>query len=294
MYKELSARNNIELRVYRLLGVNQFRSLILSFEKIRHFKDKQSNENYHPSALDVLSLERYSGCLIYNAFLHGFSLLLTVLYAGVSTIVGFRNIVFDIGIVFLTLLNIYCIMLQRFNYLKLKEYLYRYEMRIRKHIHFFSNEKGKNMYALEPQKFRMDYALLSKMKKAFEGRGDCVLTLDDVESLQRICVCLEPKEREKARRNHYKFSSGGLLEQCSVAMRPYTALQMRAERLQRLFRVSGRKTLDCGAIITENAACEALYRALIPEDTAYNFFLICCLLYEAFTGMIDKVGTNEA
>lgn len=293
MHDEFSSWNNIELQVYCLLGVNQFRKLILAFEKIKHFKDKRQNENYHPTNLDVFSLERYNGFLIYNAFLHCVSLLFTVLYVVLSTAIVFRNLFMDFFIVFLTLLNLYCIMLQRTNYLKIKKHRNKYFKHFLKHTHLCKKETIQKVYALAPQKLQTDYKVLCKLREAFEGQADCVLTHNDVESLQRISTCLDPTSVKKINRKNKKVLPVGLLEQCNSTTRPYTALQMRADWLQRLFGVSGRKVLDRTVIITEDAECEKFYRKLIPEDTSYNLCLVCFLLYEVFTSMIGKVETNE-
>lgn len=293
MYKESSAWSNFELRMYRLLCVNQFRKLILTFEKIRHHKDKRKNENYHPSDFDIFSLERYNGFLIYNAFLHCVSLLFTVLYAALSTVIAFRNLFMDLGIVFLTLLNVYCIMLQRANYLKLQEYRNKYLKHLLRRANFCPKKTIRKVYASELQKLQTDYKVLCRLREAFEGQADCILIHDDVESLQRISACVESAGAKKSNRKNKNISTVVLLKQCTSS-RPYTMLQMQADWLQRLFGVSGRKMLDRTAIITEDAECEKLYMELIPEDTAYNFCLIGFLLYEAFTDVVGKVGANEA
>lgn len=295
VYKELSSWNIFELRIYYLFGVNWFRKLILAFEKIRHFKDKQKNENYHPSNFDMFSIERYNGFLVYNAFLHGVSLLFTLIYAVLSTVIAFRNVPIDLSIVLLTLLNVYCIMLQRTNYLKLKEYRNKYFKRFLKLSDLCKKETIQKVYALESNKLQKDYELLCRLREAFEGRADCVLSHNDIESLQRISSCIEyagVKNTSRKSKNREALPVG-LLEQCDFASRPYTTLQMQADWLERLFGVSGRKVLDCTAIITEDAECERIYRELIPEDTPYNFCLAYFLLYEVFTHMIGKVETNE-
>lgn len=297
MYEELSSWNSFELQMYRLLGVNWFRKLILIFEKIRHFKDKQKNENYHPSNFDVFSLERYNGFLIYNTFLHCVSLLFTVLYAVLSITIAFRNVFMDLSIVFLTLLNLYCIMLQRTNYLKLKEYKNKYFKRFLKLVDLCKKETIQKIYAAEPQKLQTDYGVLCRLRNAFEGQADCVLTHDDVESLQRISACFESVGTKNSKCKNKKDLAVGLLEQCKSASRPYTTLQMQADCLQRLFGVSGRKMLDRTAIITEDAECEKLYRKLIPEDTTYNFclaYFLLCEFFSSVSGMVDMVESNEA
>lgn len=88
-------------------------------------------------------------------------------------------------------------------------------------------------------------------------------------------------------------SDGRLLELCSSIKGPYTLLQRRADYLQRMFRVSGRKLLDRTAIITEDAECELLYKKIVPEDTVSNYCLAFVLLYEQFINEVKKVKANE-
>lgn len=292
--KGLASWDKLELRVYRLLGVNQFRKVILLFEKVKHRRDNRKNENYHPSNFDVFSLEQYNGFLLYNAFLHIVSLLFTVVYAVLSTAIEFRNVVFDLGMILLTLLNVYCIILQRANYLKLKEHRYKYYKRFLRRTDLCREEALQKIYALEPQKLQADYEVLSRIKKAFDGQADCVLACTDVESLKRLCACFESTSINKVNRKSKETLEVRLIEKCNSTSGPYTALQIRADWLQRKLGVPGRKMLDRTAIITKDVECEKLYRELFPEDTIYNFCLVCFLLYEVFTGMIGKVGTNEA
>lgn len=64
----LNQQQQNEIKIYRLLGVNYFRKAILWFEKTKNLKKNRKNENYHPSAMDIISLEKYNGFLLYNAF----------------------------------------------------------------------------------------------------------------------------------------------------------------------------------------------------------------------------------
>lgn len=291
--KGLSSWNRLELRVYSLLGVNQFRKVILWFEKIRHHGGNLRNENYHPSHFDVIALEQFNGFLLYNAFLHGVSLLFTVVYAVVSIGLEFRNVVLDLGMIVLTLLNVYCIILQRANYLKLKKLRNNHYKHFLKQTNLCRKETLQQIYTLDSQKLQADYEVLSRIRKAFIGQDDCVLTRADAESLKRICACFESASISRISRKNKEHIENGLIEKCNSASGPYTALQMRVDRLQRKLGVPGRRMLDRTAIITEDAECEKLYRELFPEDAIQNFCAVCILLFEEYAGMIDKVGTNE-
>lgn len=292
--KELSFWNNFELRVYYLLGVQQFRKAILWLEKIKHHGDDNKNENYHPLNFDLISLEQYTGFLAYNAFLHCVSLIFAAMYLLLSITINFYNVVVDLIIIILIILNIYCIILQRATYLKLKEHRLKYYKRFFPRIELCTKEKIERIYAQEPQKLQDDYRVLVRMKNAFERRSDCILTVADSESLKRICQCIEPASETKPKSQIKENLEVGLIVKCNSIFGPYTKLQMRADWLQRKLGLPGAKMLDRTVIITEDAECEALYKKLVLEDTTYNMYFACVLLYEIFTGVVDKVRHNEA
>lgn len=294
VHKGFTFWNNLELGVYRLLGVNQFRKVILIFEKLRHLKDNRKNENYHPSHFDVLALEQYNGFILYNAFLHGVSLAFAGAYFILTLTFGVRNIVADVFMVVLSLLNIYCIVLQRANHLRIKGYCYRYYNRFSVNSNLYSKVLVQRIYAQEPQLLQTDYEVICRIRNAFEGQADCVLNAADINSLKRICDCIAPTPHKKSYRRTKEFTADGLIEKCNSISGPYTSLQMRVDWLQRKFGQSGRKMLDHTVIITEDAECELIYRKLIPEDTGYNLCFVSYLLYEIFTVAVDKVSTNGA
>ena len=287
---KFSTWNNWELKLYRLLGIYQFRKLLFLYEKIKHRNDNRRNENYHLSGDNLFSLERFNGYLLYNGFLHGTSVLLTVFCASISVIVGFHNTILDLGMLSLTLFNLYCIILQRNNYLRLKQFRYKTYERFQKKTKLDIEKAVQNFYVLEPQKLQVDYDLLSRIIKALEGKEDCFLTDNDIESLNRICAFFEHTWSERISRSNSESEDIKLIERCKTSMGPYSALQLRIDGLQRKLRVSGRKMLDLTAIVTENAECEQLYRKLFPKDADLCF--ICYCLYEKVASMIVKVETN--
>ena len=293
MGKELNFWNNFELQVYYLLGVQQFRKAILWFEKIKHHRDNSRNENYHLSNFDLISIERYNGFLVYNAFLHCISLIFTVVYLILSITINFHNVVLDVIIFILMLLNIYCVILQRATYLQLKERRLKCRKNLLRRIDSRTKEKIERIYAQKPQELHDDYGILARMKNAFERHSDCVLTVADSENLKRICQCIEPKSKKKPKFQAKKNSEVSLIVKCNSIPGPYTKLQMRADWLQRKLGLSGPKMLDRTVIITEDAECEALYKKIVSEDTSYNMYFACVLLYEIFTETVDKVRHNE-
>ena len=293
MYSDMNLRQQNELKIYRLLGINYFRKVVLWLEKAKSRKKNRMNENYHPSAIDVISLEKYNGFLLYNAFLHSVSMLFVIVYCILALAFGLYNLAANVIIVIISLLNIYCIILQRTNYLRFKEYFCRYHNRLFSKLSSFDTGVMRQVYANEPSLLLSDYKVICNLKEAFDGKKDCYIGNADIDNLKRIQKCVEPLLQRKNSRRTNAVSDGKLLELCSSIKGPYTLLQRRADYLQRMFRVSGRKLLDRTAIITEDAECELLYKKIVPEDTVSNYCLAFVLLYEQFTNEVKKVNANE-
>ena len=165
-WKGLSSFNIFELKFYKAIGIYQFQRIILFLEKIRHFKDNRLNENYHPSNFDIFSVDNFNFFLLFHVFLHTISLLFTLIYYLEITVMYEKNIVASIFVIILTLLNIYCILLQRTSYLRIKDYCHKYYKR------FFSNKKMyvkkvvKNLYDKNSNLLNQDYEILCRIKKA--------------------------------------------------------------------------------------------------------------------------------
>lgn len=293
MYRGLSQRQKNEIKIYRLFGVNYFRKVILWFEKTKNHRKNKRNENYHPSAMDVISLEKYNGFLLYNTFLHSVSMFFVVVYCILAIAFGFHSLVIDIIMAIVSLLNIYCIVLQRTNYLKVKEYFYKYYNRLFNKLSSFDKGIMQQIYINEPSLLLSDYKVICKLKNAFDGKEDCYIEIADVDSLKRIHECVEPLLQRKNSRRTNAVSEVGLLELCSSIKGPYTLLQKRADYLQRKFGVSGRKMLDRTAIITEDVECEFLYKKIVPEDTVSNYCFVFISLYEMFSYEVKKVKSDE-
>lgn len=293
MYSGLNKQQQNEVKAYRILGIDFFRRALLWFEKIKNRNKNKRNENYHPSALDIISLEKHNGFLLYNAFLHGVSMFFIIIYFISAVAFGFDNLAVNVIVVIVSLLNVYCIILQRTNYLKVKECLYRYQNRLFRKLSSFDPGVMRQIYANEPSLLLSDYKVICRLKNAFDGKEDCYIGTTDVDNLKRIHKCIESMVPKKKTGQTNAVSQDGLLEQCNSIKGPYTPLQKRADYLQRRFGVTGRKMLDRTAIITEDAECELLYRKIVPEDTVSNYSLVFILLYELFSSEVKKVKPNE-
>lgn len=293
MHSGLNQRQQNETHIYHFLGVKYFCKGILWFEKIKNHKTDKKNENYHLSAIDIISLEKHKGFLLYNALLHSVSIFFIIVYCVLASIARLNNPVMDIIMTILLLLNIYCIILQRTNYLRIKKCFGRYYKYLYDRLSYFDTEIVKRIYINDPSILISDYKVICKLKNAFDGKSDYYIGIADIDNLKRIHKCAEALKQRKNNRQIDAISENSLLEQCNSIKGPYTLLQRQVDYLQRKFRVVGRKMLDKTAIITENAECEMLYKKIVPEDTVSNYCHVFVLLHVLFSNEVKKVKSNE-
>lgn len=286
--KELSLINRLELNIYKRLGVPYFKRAILWLEKKKHRKDKQKNENYHTGALSVFSLEKYVGYTIYNSLLHCASLLLVFVYFGLTCVFGIRIMAFDIIISVLLMLNIYCIMLQRFNQLRIRDSCNKYYMR--KNNIIIKNLKllSEKIAAYKSDEVNADYNLVCRIKNCLIENVDCIVTNDDIASLKRLVKCsdgLMPKHQVKRHRNP---SQSSFLLACKAVPKLYTVMQRRVDWIQKVLgKTAGRRMLKNIVIVTEDAEIDFLFQKLFWEDSFECALLVCGLLYEGYKNKVD-------
>ncbi len=193
---------NKEMKLYEKLGVREFRWLAFSLRKVflypftigmsekerRNFMNRPDNYNMGYTR-NIKEIGEYKNNLFLNAGIHVFSLL--------YCIKGFIDYPYLITVPILALpivINIYCLMLQRYNYIRIKQFTERIKSR---------NEKVNQPEETEPQKE------LSMSKNISNKRLDTIKELKQhrnyLESLRRanqaqtvtkesqIKLCYRPK-----------------------------------------------------------------------------------------------------
>ena len=131
MEQGLSQINEYELALYIRLGIRRFRDIIFGLERWKYRGDTLRNSNYHLQQLSYEGAKRHYMYLSYNAFVHFFSLVTAALILLLKRITGIRWGIVDGGILVVVVLNIYCIMLQRYNALRLKKYRFSFYKRMK-------------------------------------------------------------------------------------------------------------------------------------------------------------------
>lgn len=110
----------VETKLYELLGIKLFRKAVFRLEKIVHRKDHGKNTNYHIQNNSINSVEEFKKYLYYNGTIHTSNLIKGIPL--VVLMVLFNMNVISISLISLLLLkDLYCVMLQRYNWIKLSE-----------------------------------------------------------------------------------------------------------------------------------------------------------------------------
>lgn len=123
----------MEKKLYTLLGVPAFKKMILKFETFKHRKKGGHNRNYHPASFTQEGLEQYKRYLVYNALWHIASIALIFLQFLIGFPTGIYGTVLRLCTFAALIFNIYCIMLQRYILIKIRELMSKREVvRMRK------------------------------------------------------------------------------------------------------------------------------------------------------------------
>ncbi|MBR5095472.1 MAG: hypothetical protein IK095_10270 [Oscillospiraceae bacterium] len=171
--------NGIELKLYEALGVRVFRRLVFALERLNHRRDKGRNVNYHVPRLGISGLDGVIKYFFYNGAIHARNILYLFIYFALRLLIYRRLIWFDAIAGLLLVKDIYCVMLQRYNYIRVMQRRERLEQR-RANI-------------VEKKARAIDTAALTA-----EERSSCLaLTQKLLEHIRQGTFC-EIEEREEA------------------------------------------------------------------------------------------------
>ena len=130
----MSNKKKLELKIYEFLGVKQFKKAVFMLEKIIHKRDKGKNINYHiKNSNDRESVDSFKKYLYYNGFIHTKNLITGIPIIVFAILCG-QNLLFLIPLILFLIKDVYCVMLQRYNWLKISEFEKKLEIRDEKKI----------------------------------------------------------------------------------------------------------------------------------------------------------------
>lgn len=277
-----SKLNRIELRVYELLGIRLFRKAILLFEKIRHLRDGDRNENYHPKNTSLTTIESFSGYLVYNFLFHIVSIALVIVYFAITIAMQVHYLGIDIVMYIVVVFDLYCLILQRYIYLKFKLHSTKARekrdtqlQKIIKKIRPLLDEKD----IVELQE---EYELLLRFHESQLTGADCVLDSCSSECLKRLSVIAEQCQVVRTKSPTMRGEIGATFGERLSLLEPrlYSDAEKRVSNLQTFLGVDKLRNVSFGySFITEDSNCEASLCALFPNMSRESVeFTILCLL----------------
>ena len=130
----MSKNQKFEVKIYELLGIKLFKKAVFKLEKIIHRKDGKRNINYHiKKSNDMESVDNFKKFLYYNGAIHTKNLIFDI--PVIILMIVFRyNLILIVPIMLWLIKDIYCIMLQRYNWLKINGFEEKLQVRKNKRI----------------------------------------------------------------------------------------------------------------------------------------------------------------
>lgn len=141
----MTKKYEIESKIYEFLGIKLFKKAVFKLEKIIHKKDGKKNINYHiKNSINKQSVDDFKKYLYYNGTIHIRNLLFDIPAVILTIVSKFNPLI--ITIIFLWLIkDVYCIMLQRYNWIKIKYLEKKLEVREERRVEAEEKEIDKEL-----------------------------------------------------------------------------------------------------------------------------------------------------
>lgn len=204
---------DLELKIYKALGVKYFRNLAFKLEKLIHIKDKKKNINYHINdCKDLVSIDKFKKYLYYNGFIHVKNLIFGSVGLTLMIILN-ASVVPVIALSTLLLKDAYCVMLQRYNWIRITRHEEKLKARERKRIDKVKSNIDKekvdeviiNNKVNREELIREIQALRNYLKSCNKGVEEVGPSLD---SIQEMLVKSMNKREYIETSDHYDLGEG--------------------------------------------------------------------------------------
>lgn len=204
---------DLELKIYKALGVKYFRNLAFKLEKLIHIKDKKKNINYHINdCKDLVSIDKFKKYLYYNGFIHVKNLIFGSVGLALMIILN-ALVVPVIALSTLLLKDAYCVMLQRYNWIRITRHEEKLKARERKRIDKVKSNIDKekveeviiNNKVNREELIREIQALRNYLKSCNKGVEEVGPSLD---SIQEMLVKSMNKREYIETSDHYDLGEG--------------------------------------------------------------------------------------
>ena len=284
----LEKREKRELAVYRMLGVRRFRDCAFALERWRHRKDGEQNGNYHIRRMSCSGIRRHYAYLSYNALIHIVSLSILFIHVLVAHLISYPMRGWNLALLVLALTNLYCIMLQRYNALRIRQFQRMYESSRERRVHANADVLARNLPPDYPEKMRRkDCEWAAAMREALRGGRDFVIREEDA---------VMPERLHRWAKHAGVMWRAGSEAAVPDGLRKKTALyakeDRRADWLRKRFAGGRLPLLLSYAVLTEGEKGEKAFSELFCDDTGETVTEVLDTFLEA--GLHGASGSGKA
>ena len=273
--KQKQNSGSAEIFLYQMLGIRCFQKLVFRLEKWRRRKDGGQNSNYHLYGMRYDRISRHFAFLTYNALIHLTGLAACAVLLSARRLSGRPWNLTDWLILVAAVANIYCLMLQRYNFLRLCAYRSSYmaarQARIqRRAAALFSAMPPE--YETETDLLREDLDWLEKLRAAISTDRDFIIEEVDACRMKRLAAWADSAGLLKKTSKGRAGTSEKLKKQKSFhpGSSLYSGTEHRVDNLQFLLRKRKNSILAPYSIVTAGAESERTFSELFPIDTSEN------------------------
>ncbi len=290
-----NAKSNMtERKIYELLGIRAFRKAIMSFERLRHKKDGRRNANYHLKNHSLSAARSFRWYVIYNSIFHVLSLLLAAVYFVITRVFGEIFLAADIVISVLIVFNVYCLMLQRYTWIRLKEHIKLLERRRNRKTSDTSSLLEDTVSERAETQAAAEFNLISKMLHAAANGEDLMLSTDDVPALLGISEVMSNARKHKERSDR-SFADEGefdtILSELPARVYVTDKTERRVSAMQKIIGVPRRQNvLFTFSVTTQEAECERIYVDIFSRADRDEVDVILDSLYRAYNKRMGRGG----
>lgn len=197
-------RERIECRLYEIAGVRVFRALVFRLEKLIHRRDKGKNVNYHIDDYGSKAPTDFKKYLALNAAIHIRNVIFLSAVLVLFMLILPKYAAAAYGVALLLLKDLYCIMLQRYNFLRItaaeRRIAARRENVIRGRADRVCAYCAENNVVFEN---RAAEEIVEKLLRAVESGENVFVCDEDVEPLYLLGKILIESQIKKDGGSHY-------------------------------------------------------------------------------------------
>lgn len=189
----------LEAKFYEVCGVRFFRRCVFALEKWIHRRDKGTNINYHIASIDSTATKEFIKYLFYNGSIH----VRNIVYYCIFCVFRYSLFPFlrylDIIPLIFAIKDIYCVMLQRYNYIQIQLRLPRLDELRKTRI---NRKIKKTVSAIKDVDYddsirQADSKLIQRLRLSVENGENIVLNDEDLEAYIRLShILVKAKEQQ--------------------------------------------------------------------------------------------------